>query len=264
MEPPISRDDVKRFHHCRVLYAAKILGRIKMKSAETRHVFSNKGTQWIITGVIYLLFFFFFIWYHDVRGKSFSLFTTEKCTVIASVCCLAIALALGPLSRFWAAFRNLLPYRRTLGITSALMTIPHVILVFAYLPWKFPKEYSTEYPFSWFVTNWFTSLMGFLAFVLFLLIAMYSYPNGIRKLNKQKWMILQKFAYLVMVLIMLHLLSTGKIPKNWIAWIKTRDYPLPPGSFPTMIACVVPLALKIVDLIFHGESLGADKAKDNT
>ena len=58
-----------------------------------------------------------------------------------------------------------------------------------------------------------------------------------------------------MILVMLHLLSMGKIPKNWIAWINTRDKPLPPGSFPTMVACVMPLLLKVVDLVVHGDSL---------
>ena len=107
-----------------------------MKVAKTRHVFSNKGVQWAITGFIYLAFFAFFIWYHDVRGKPFTLFTTEKCTAIASVYCLGLALAFGPLSRFFSSF----------------------------------------------------------------------------------------------------------------------DKPLSPGSFPTMVACLVPLLLKVVDLIVHGDS----------
>ncbi len=68
-------------------------------------------------------------------------------------------------------------------------------------------------------------------------------------------MILQNLAYLVMVMVVLHLLSMGKIPKNWIAWIQTRDKPLPPGSLPTMAICLAPLLFKAVDLIFHGDSL---------
>jgi DMSO/TMAO reductase YedYZ heme-binding membrane subunit len=226
-----------------------------MKAARTRHVFSNKNTQWAITGAIYLAFFFLFIWYHDVRGKPFTLFTTEKCAAIASVYCLALALALGPSSRFWPSVDKLLPYRRTLGLTAAFMSIPHVVLVFVYLPVKFPEKYSADYPLSWFVAHWFTVLMGLLCFVLILAIALYSYPRGIRKLGKHRWMILQKLAYLVMVGIVLHLLSMGKIPKNWIAWVETHDKPLPPGSFPTMVACVVPLLLKVVDLVLHGDSL---------
>jgi DMSO/TMAO reductase YedYZ heme-binding membrane subunit len=226
-----------------------------MKAAKTRHVFSNKGAQWAITAAIYLVFFFFFIWYHDVRAKPFSLLTTEKCTAIASAYCLALALAIGPLSRFFSSFDKFLPYRRTLGLTAAFMTIPHVILVFVYLPLKYPEKYSVDYTMSWFVDHWFTIVMGFLTFILFIVIAIYSYPSGIRKLGKHKWMILQKLGYLVMIFVVLHLLSMGKIPKNWIAWLDTRNHPLPPGSFPTMMGCLFPLVLKVADLIAHGDSL---------
>jgi len=230
-----------------------------MKSAKTRHVFSNNSVQWTITFFIYAAIFAFFIWYHDVRGKPFTLWTTEKCTAIASAYCLGIALLLGPLSRFFSSFERLLPYRRTLGLTGAFMTIPHVLLVIFYLNYKFPEKYSEHYFLSWFVAHWFTVLMGFLTLVLFLVIAIYSFPSGIKKLGKRKWMILQKLSYLVMVMIVLHLLSMGKIPKNWIAWLETRNWPLPPGSFATMCMCVPPLLLKVVDLIVHGDSLAKEK-----
>ncbi|MBN2350260.1 MAG: hypothetical protein JXJ22_15580 [Bacteroidales bacterium] len=229
-----------------------------MKTTKNYHVFSNKRKQWAITIIIYLVVFFFFIWYHDVRGKPFTLFTTEKCTAIASTFCLALALLLGPLSRFFPNLINLLPYRRSLGLTAAFMTIPHIILVFIYLPLKFPEKYSEIYPFSWFVSHWFTIIIGFLCFLLFMIIVRYSYPGGVRKLSKHKWLILQKFSYLVMILIVLHLLSMGKIPKNWLTWIETHDKPLPPGSFPTMIACIMPLLLKVVDLAVYRDS--ANKA----
>jgi DMSO/TMAO reductase YedYZ heme-binding membrane subunit len=232
-----------------------------MKIAKTRHVFSNKTLQWIITWLIYLAFFFFFIWYHDVRGKPFSLFTTEKCTAIASLYCLGLALLLGPLSRFSSTFNKLLPYRRTLGVTAAFMTIPHALLVIFYLPFKFPKKYSEEYFLSWFVAHWFTIVVGFLIFFLFMVIAGYSFKNGIQKLGKRKWMILQKFSYLVLVMIMLHLLSMGKIPVNWIKWLETRNYPLPPGSFASMCMCFLVLIFKIVDLFVHGDSLASQSTE---
>ncbi len=235
-----------------------------MKAARTRHVFSNKAAQWAVAGVIYLIFFFFFIWYHDVRAKPFGLFTTEKCTAIASAYCLGLALAMGPLSRFFSSFDKFLPHRRTLGLTAAFMTIPHVILVIVYLPMKFPEKYSADYFMSWYVDYWFTIVMGILTFILFIAIAVYSYPSGIRKLGKRKWMILQKLAYLVMIFVVLHLLSMGKIPKNWIAWLDTRNHPVPPGSFPTMMGCLVPLVLKVADLIAHGDSLAAKPTDDES
>jgi len=236
-----------------------------VKVAKTRHVFSNKNLHWIITWLIYLAIFFFFIWYHDVRGKPFSLFTTEKCTAIASLYCLGLALLLGPLSRFHSSFDKLLPYRRTLGLTAAFMTIPHILLVIFYLPYKFPEKYSSEYFLSWFVAHWFTIVMGFLIFSLFIVLAGYSFPNGIRKLGKRKWMILHKFSYLVIFMIALHLLSMGKIPKNWINWLETLNYPLPPGSFASMSLCVLVLMFKIVDLFVHGDSLAGQTVElENT
>ncbi len=240
-----------------------------MREATTSHVFSNKVTEWVISGVIYLTFFFFFIWYHGMRDLPFTLFATEKCTAIASVCCLALTLALGPLSHFFSGVDQLLPYRRSFGLTGAFMSIPHVILVWIYLPLKFPKQYSADYPLSWFVAHWFTIVMGFLALALFLVIALYSFPGGLHKLGERKWMILQKLAYVVMIIVVLHLLSMGKIPKNWTVWIQTRDKPLPPGSLPTMAICLTPLFLKAVDLVLHGDSLalkpdGADANDANT
>ena len=142
------------------------------------------------------------------------------------------------------------------------MSIAHVILVFIYLPLKFPEKYSVDYPLNWFVDHWFTVVMGFMNFVLLMVIVVYFYPSRIRKLGKHKWMILQKSAYMVMVMVVLHLLSMGKIPKNWIAWIETRDQPLPPGSFPTMVACLAALLLKVLDVITHGDSLAVEQKKE--
>jgi hypothetical protein len=145
------------------------------------------------------------------------------------------------------------------------MTIPHALLVIFYLPYKFPDKYSSEYFLSWFVAHWFTIVMGFLIFVLFMVIARYSFPSGIKKLGKRKWMVLQKFSYLVLVMIMLHLLSMGKIPKNWINWLETRNYPLPPGSFASMCMCFLVVIFKIVDLFVHGDSLSSQSAgQENT
>ena len=144
------------------------------------------------------------------------------------------------------------------------MTIPHVILVIVYLPMKFPEKYSADYFMSWYVDYWFTIVMGILTFILFIVIAVYSYPSGIRKLGKHKWMILQKLAYLVMIFVVLHLLSMGKIPKNWIAWLKDRNHPLPPGSFPTMMGCLIPLVLKVADLIVHGDSLAGKPGEEES
>jgi len=227
-----------------------------MQAASTRHVLSNSLAQWLWAVLCYVFWLIFFMWYHNVRGLPYNLHNLEKCTGIASVYCLALALALGPLSRFLPSFDKFLCYRRPLGVVAAVGSLPHVLLALFYLPWGVPKTFSRDYFMSWFVEHWFANAVGGLALILFVVIAIYSYPIGFKKLGKRKWMILQKFSYLVMILLVLHMLSMGKIPKNWIAWLQTRDKPFPPGSFPVMVACLGALLLKLVDLFCHGDSLG--------
>lgn len=228
-----------------------------MKKAQTRHVFSNTGEQWIITAVVFVILYAFFMWYHAVRGKPYSWFTTEKCVAIASVFCLGFALALGPLSRFAAAFRNALPYRRSFGLLAAYCTIMHVLLCVLYLPRKFPDKFTL----AWFTSHWLTTVMGVVGLVLFLTIAVSSYPSNVKRLGKRKWMILQKFSYLLALMVVVHLLSLGKAP-GWIKWLQTFDKPLPPGAFTTTVFCVLVLLLKAVDLIVHGDSLVGETQED--
>jgi len=42
---------------------------------------------------MFMAIYTFFMWYHKVRGKDYSWFTTEKCIAIASVFYIGLALA---------------------------------------------------------------------------------------------------------------------------------------------------------------------------
>ena len=236
-----------------------------MKSPQTQHIFSNTLQQWIISAVIFVVLYAFFMWYHMVRGKPYSLLTTEKCIAIASVFCLGFALVLGPLSRFLQVFIKALPYRRSLGLMAAYTSVFHVLLCLCYLPFKFPDKYSEHFFLSWYLSHWLMIAVGTIALVLFLAIALYSYPSGVEKLGIRKWMILQKFSYLLVLLVVIHLLASGKVP-GWIEWLKTFNKPLPPGGFTTTVFCAVVLLLKLVDMIVHGDTISAqvECAKHNT
>ncbi len=229
-----------------------------MKRPQARHVLSNTLRQWLVSASVFVALYFFFMWYHKVRGKDYSWFTTEKCIAIASVFCLGLALAIGPLSRFGRGFRKALPYRRSLGLTAAWMAVPHVLLSLFYLPFRFPDKYSGA---GWYLSHWLTTAMGAMVLILLLAIALCSFPRAMKKLGKRKWMILQKLAYLVLILLVVHLLSLGKVP-GWIKWLKTFDEPLPPGAFTTTAFCVLVLLLKVVDLIVHGDTLAAGRHAD--
>jgi len=210
-----------------------------------------------VAALVFLVIYAFFMWYHKVRGKDYSWFTTEKCTAIASLFCVGLALALGPLSRFVGAAGRLLPYRRSLGLTGAWMSVPHVLMCIFYLPFALPDKF----PGRWYLDHWLTVVAGVAALVLLLTIAVYSFPRGFKKLGKRKWQILQKCSYLVLLVLVVHLLSLGKVP-GWIKWLKTFDKPVPPGAFTTTAFCVLVGLLKVVDLLAHGDSLAGPPDAD--
>ena len=97
-----------------------------MARNSSKHVVKNTGTQWILSGLVYLAVFAFFMWYHFVRGKPYSLFTASKCIAIAAVFSIGFSLALGPGSRLFEPVDRLLPYRRAPGLTgAAFANLPH-------------------------------------------------------------------------------------------------------------------------------------------
>lgn len=228
-----------------------------MKKAKAHHVLANSARQWAVSALVFLVIYVLFMWYHKLRGKDYSWFTTEKCIAIASVFCLGLALALGPLSRFVRGWAKVLPYRRSLGLTGAWMSVLHVLLCIFYLPFAFPGKF----PGRWYLDHWLTIAMGVVALTLLLTIAVHSFPRGMKKLGRGKWLILQKCSYLVLFVLVVHLLSMGKVP-GWINWLKTFDKPVPPGAFTTTAFCVLVGLLKVVDVLAHGDTLAGPPDAD--
>ncbi len=221
-----------------------------MKKIRAQHVFSNTLRQWGISTGIFAALYAFFMWYHKVRGKDYSLFTTEKCLAIAAVFCMGFALALGPLSRFFPRLRKALPYRRSLGLLAVIGTVAHVLLCLTHLPAKFPDKYGL----SFYVQRWPTSVTGIIALILLLAIGWASFPKAVSRLGRRRWIVLQKLSYAVLALTIVHLLSLGKVP-GWIKWLQTFNKPLPPGAFTTTTFCLIVAVLKLVDLPVHGDTL---------
>ncbi|MBL7139842.1 MAG: ferric reductase-like transmembrane domain-containing protein [Planctomycetes bacterium] len=225
-----------------------------MKRIPARYVLKNTARQWVVSSVVFLVWFAFFMWCHKVRGRDYSWFTTEKCVAIAATFCIGLALAIGPLSRFFRGMEGALPYRRSLGLVGAWAVVVHVLMCMIYLPLAFPEEYSKDFPLSYYVYRWPITLMDFAALGLLMVIALTSYRRGMKWLGARKWMILQKSSYLVLALTAAHLLLLGKIP-GWITWFRTFDKPLPPGALTTTTFCLLVLLLKVLDVAVHGDTL---------
>ena len=208
--------------------------------AQSRHVTKNSAVQWLVSAAIGLAIFWFFMWYHAVRGKPCCVFTANKCIAIASTFCIGLALALGPLARMFARLDAWLPYRRTLGLTGAYAILAHLALSLFVLNEKFPLKWYGDY--------WLCAVFGAAAFVLLAAITIHSYPSGVKRLGRDRWVGLQKLAWIGMVLVLGHVLLLGKAP-GWVKWLRTFNKPLPPGAFTTSCFCALVLALKVVDVM---------------
>lgn len=223
-----------------------------MARDRSEHVTENTAAQWVVSGLIYLGVFAFFMWYHFVRGKPYSLFTANKCIAIAAAFSIGLSLSLGPLSRFFEPVARALPYRRTLGLTGAYMIVLHPVLSALLLRKKFPLE--------WYGDHWLSVVFCVPALALLLVIALHSYPSAVERLGEKRWLSLQRLAWLALALVLSHILFLGKMP-GWIKWLRILDKPLPPGAFTTACFCLLVLLLKGAEVVRRRSQRGAIRPK---
>lgn len=218
-----------------------------MKEPATfQHVVRNSLGQWIVAGGLYAAVFCFFMWYHAVRGRPYSLFVANKCVAIAAAILIGMSLALGPLARRWSSWQRWLPARRSLGLFGAYASVPHALLsLWGWLPLNFPSD--GQFTWAWYVTHWPCLVFGALTLVVLMAIASQSYPGGLQRFGQACWLGLQKLNWLALVLIVSHLVFKGTFP-NWIKWWRTFDKPFPPGAFTTALFLVMVLVLKLTDV----------------
>jgi DMSO/TMAO reductase YedYZ heme-binding membrane subunit len=200
------------------------------------YVFSNTVGQWATALALWSGWFVFFMWYHKVRGKDYSLFTANKCVAIASALCIASALALGPLGRLSPAVNRLRPLRRALGLVGAFLCVPHVLMTLFALPERLPRSLFWEHPLI--------LPTGIPALVLLTAIAAASFPRVARRLGGRRWWRLQKASSIAGLLVLAHLLSLGKAP-GWLEWVKTLNRPLPPGALTTSTIYLLVFGLRL-------------------
>lgn len=209
------------------------------------HVTRNTARQWAGATVLYALLFWFFMWYHAVRGRPYSLFVANKCVGIAAAFLIGFALSLGPLARRWKWWQQWLPHRRSLGLFGVYAGVVHALVsLFGSNILGFPQD--GQFNLAWYLEHWPCGVLGFLALALLLAIASYSYPDGLRRLGADRWLRLQALSWLVLPLLLGHLIFKGTTAK-WIAWLQTFDKPFPPGAMTTALFLVAVLLLGAVD-----------------
>lgn len=142
---------------------------------------------------LFLLFFFFY---------NFGKITPSemvKNTGLLSITLLGITLTVSPLSRIIPTLEPLKAHRKFWGITSFLVAVVHVGLVYVYFykfdVTRFVNFSHPKYP---------GILSGILALIILFLVTLTSSKAVINKLSPKTWKIIQTTSYIAMALAVAH------------------------------------------------------------
>lgn len=142
---------------------------------------------------LFLLFFFFYNF-----GK-FNSHEMIKTSGLLSITLLGITLLVGPAARLIPALDILKTHRKFWGITSFLVALTHVGLVFIYFykfnPLKFVDFANPKYM---------GTLSGLLALIILFLVTMTSNSKALTKLSPKTWKIIQTTSYVALALSVTH------------------------------------------------------------
>jgi len=211
---------------------------MKTNPCKRKAVVDNSAKEWLYSFLLYAAIFMFFMYYHKLRGKPYSLFTANKCAGIAATLGVSLTLFLGPWSRLSGRYAALLAYRRPLGLTASAFVLVHAVLSLFFLADNFPLKYFSGHQFS--------VLCGTVSFLLLAIIAVISNSRSLKRLGYRKWKFVQSLSYLCLTLALLHFVVLGKFA-NWLKWFRSPDYIYPPGTMLPFFAGVLVLLLFLVD-----------------
>jgi DMSO/TMAO reductase YedYZ heme-binding membrane subunit len=200
-------------------------------------IMKNRAWEWWFSLVLFALLFLFVLEYHRWRSKPYSLFTANKAIAISSALLFSLALALGPIHRLTGWFSRRLGLRRCLGLTGAFFMGVHLLLSL-FVVERFDLAYYLE--------KWPAWVFGATALAGFLFMWMTSYPRFLARLGRERWKRAHMLSYLFLAMIVLHIISLGKMP-NWIKWCEIRDHPVPPGTTIPSTVILLVLLLKLAD-----------------
>jgi len=209
-------------------------------------VVKNKPREWLLAVGIWMVIFCVMLEYHRWRGKPYSLFTADKATAISSALLVCFALGLGPLYRITGGLKRLIRMRRPLGMFAVVMMAPHMLMALFFLPHKFDLAF--------FLKHWLSFILGMSAFIGFVVVFAISFRRGIERLGRNKWKSLQRFSYVLLLVVLLHFMVLGK-PVNWVRWFaplfvgEGPPKPVPPGTFVPFFFGMLVMLVYVIDRV---------------
>jgi sulfoxide reductase heme-binding subunit YedZ len=129
----------------------------------------------------------------------------------ASLVLIAVAMAIGPLARFWSAMRRAVPWRRELGIWGVVLMGVHTFIIFAgWFEWDlmrfFGFQFHPQLDRYVMVQHGFglANLIGIVALFYGAILALTSNNYSQRVLGGAVWKFFQQGTYVLWMLIVLH------------------------------------------------------------
>lgn len=186
--------------------------------------------------------------YNIIKGESWShlpLFISNKAIALTAVVLIAISFLLGPLARFWPrTFVSLLYLRKYFGLFGFGLAAVHTLIsLLLFTQGYYPKFFGTQGKLN--LVGELSMLFGVVAFFIFLIVAVTSFPRVKAGIAPKRWKIIQRLGYLAFVFVMLHVAIMGVA-----GWLKPEGWPggLLPISLIAFIVILVTLLARIVVL----------------
>lgn len=135
----------------------------------------------------------------------------NRATADASIVLLSATMALGPLAKLWPAWAHLLPFRRELGVHAVLLAFVHTAIILeGWVEWNLARLVGFEFHPGLgqyvMVQHGFglANLVGVLALAYGLTLVATSNNRAVRFLGGPVWKFLQRGAYLLWALVLVH------------------------------------------------------------
>ncbi|MBI1999234.1 MAG: ferric reductase-like transmembrane domain-containing protein [Parcubacteria group bacterium] len=213
--------------------------------------------QFFISLVIFLaVFAYAVIRYNVLKGTPWidlPLFVSNKAISLSAVIFIALSYALGSLARFWPeTILSVLTFRKFFGLLGFGLAAFHAaVSLLIFTPSYYPKFFLGGEKLN--LTGELSLFFGVLAFFVFTLVAISSIPAVARAMERERWLAIQRFGYLGLVLVFFHVFVMG-----FEGWLRPAGWPggLLPISLIAAVVIALALLLKIAATIFSKKRIG--------
>lgn len=198
---------------------------------------ANRPLEWGVALFTCAAVAAFMVGYHDWwRNKPWSLVVAHEVMALAAVFGLSTSLLVGPLGRVLGKASTWgLRWRRPLALGGALCASLHILIVLVLL--------HDKYPWSWYLGNIGTALLGLLALVLMAALVATSWARVVQALGPERWHRLHAWSWLLLTLVLLHCAPTRVA--GWITWFRDRPLPAPGGTFLWSMVALAVLLIRV-------------------